>query len=733
MDGRGCERTLEEGYGGIVSEDRMLLSNRYEIGRLLGRGGMAEVYLARDTRLHRTVALKVLRSDLARDPHFQERFRREAQSAAGLNHPTIVGVYDTGEDHRTEPTGEEVTIPYIVMEYVEGDTLRSFISAENPMSEQRACAIMGGVLGALQYSHDAGIVHRDIKPGNIMITKNNEVKVMDFGIARAVSEATAAMTQTQAVMGTAQYLSPEQARGQQVDARSDVYSAAVVLYELLTGRPPFTGDSPVSIAYQHVRETPVVPSTYNPNISKFMDAVVLHGLAKDREVRYQSASDFAKDITDAAAGREPRILGTLAAGAAGPASAEAATQVLSPTEFENTTAFQDQETQVIPTHTAPMAPSAPAAAAVASPTPQGPRSALDEIAPEEEKKRHVGAWVAGLILLLLIVAGAAWWFIAQQNREPEQVGVPSVVGMAENDAKRTLTEAGLTPKFTEKASTEVDEGLVISTDPEAKAQVVKGSTVNVVVSSGPDSASVPKLEGLTKDEAQKALEDAGFTMTVAGTEDSTEFDKDVVIRSEPGDGASAPQGSAVKVWISSGQLTVPSVVGFTQADAEQALKDAGFEVTVASREAKDGETVGTVLEQTPADGTAMKGSTVRLVVAAEAGPVTIPNVVGQTLEEARTRLSVPELNLGTQVQEEFSPTVEKGRVIRTDPEVNSEVKSGSSVTIIVSKGPEPTPTPTPTATTTPAAPSVTPVDGEGNGNGNGNGAGNGRGRGNGGN
>lgn len=714
----------------------MLLSNRYEIGRLLGRGGMAEVYLARDTRLHRTVALKVLRSDLARDPHFQERFRREAQSAAGLNHPTIVGVYDTGEDHRTEPAGEEVTIPYIVMEYVEGDTLRTFISAENPMSEQRASAIMTGVLSALEYSHKAGIVHRDIKPGNIMITKNNEVKVMDFGIARAVSESTAAMTQTQAVMGTAQYLSPEQARGQQVDARSDVYSAAVVLYELLTGRPPFTGDSPVSIAYQHVRETPVAPSTYNPNINKYMDTVVLHGLAKDRELRYQSAADFAKDISDAAAGREPRILGAMAAGAAGAASAEAATQVLSPSEFEESRSFQDQETQVIPAHTAPLASSATPSPGAASPAPQSERTAIDEVAPEEEKKHHVGAWIAALLLLLLIVAAAAWWFIAQQNREPEQVSVPSVVGMAESDAKQTLTDAGLTPQFSEQASTEVDEGLVMSTDPEADAQVAKGSTVNVVVSSGPDAANVPKLEGLTKEEAKKALEDAGFSMTVAGTEDSADFDKDVVLRSEPGEGASAPQGSTVNVWVSSGEVSVPSVVGFSQADAEQALKDAGFDVTVAGREAKDGETVGNVLEQTPAEGTATKGSTVRLVVAAEAGPVAIPNVVGQTLEEARTRLSDPNLNLGTQVTEEFSDSVEKGRVIRTDPEVNSEVKSGSSVTIVVSKGPEPTPAPEPNpeAPTTPEAPPTpAPTGPPGNGNGNGNGNGHGQGPGNGGN
>src|SRR5699024_9699972 len=276
-----CRQRHEDGCG--VSEENVVLGGRYTLGRVLGQGGMAEVFLAEDVRLHRTVAVKVLRSDLARDSDFQERFRREAQSAAALNHPSIVAVYDTGEEHQTTITGADVTIPYIVMEYVRGDTLHEFIDPEDPMDAGQAGEIMGALLSALEYSHRAGIVHRDIKPGNVMINDAGHVKVMDFGIARAIADAASAMPPTQAVMGTAQYLSPEQARGQLVDARSDIYSAACVMYELLTGRPPFTGDTPVSIAYQHVREEPLAPSAYNPAITPAMDAVILTGLAKDRD------------------------------------------------------------------------------------------------------------------------------------------------------------------------------------------------------------------------------------------------------------------------------------------------------------------------------------------------------------------------------------------------------------------------------------------------------------------
>ncbi len=274
-----------------------LLGGRYELDGVVGRGGMAEVYRARDLRLDRIVAVKTLREDLARDQTFQARFRREAQSAASLNHPSIVAVYDTGED--TSPTSH---VPFIVMEYVDGRTIRDLLRDDRRLLPERALEITDGVLRALDYSHRAGIVHRDIKPGNVMLNRQGEIKVMDFGIARAVADTQATMTQTAQVIGTAQYLSPEQARGERVDARSDLYSVGCLLYELLTGRPPFTGDSPVSIAYQHVREAPIPPSRVDPDLPDWADPIVLRAMEKDPADRYQSAADMRSDIQRALSG-----------------------------------------------------------------------------------------------------------------------------------------------------------------------------------------------------------------------------------------------------------------------------------------------------------------------------------------------------------------------------------------------------------------------------------------------
>lgn len=660
----------------------MHLGERYEIGRLLGRGGMAEVYLAHDKRLNRTVAVKVLRSDLARDEQFQERFRREAQAAAGLNYPAIVGVYDTGEDHRTEATGEEVTIPFIVMEYVEGETLRSYISEEEPMSERRASEIMAGVLGALEYSHKAGIVHRDIKPGNVMITKSGAVKVMDFGIARAVAESTAAMTQTQAVMGTAQYLSPEQARGQQVDARSDVYSAAVVLYELLTGRPPFTGDSPVSIAYQHVRETPLAPSTFNPNISPTMDAVVLKGLTKDRDHRYQSAAEFSRDIAAVAAGREPLAL------AAGAASDEAATAMLSPSDYP-TEVVGDQSTQLIPTHTTTLAPTALSPAAT-----DGPGDELEE---EQKDRGKILIWVLAAIALLA-VAAAAWWLLFGSDRAPAEVAVPNVVGQTEAEARTILTEAKLEPKFEQAPSTEVEDGKVISTDPAEGTTVAAGSTVTVQVSTGPKAATMPDITGKTREEAEAILAEQGLTLKIEGTEDIDGVARNTIGRTDPTQGATVNEGDTVSAWLSSGRVKVPSLSGLTESAARDELGRVNLGVSVTYRY-EEGQTVGTVLEQNPtADTVVDPESTVRIVVAGEPGPVTVPNVTGQSLSNAEQAMSAA--GFGITPVEEFSDTVAAGRVIRTDPGANAEAERGATVTIVISKGPENSPSPTPTGETT---------------------------------
>src|SRR5690349_8701773 len=305
-----------------VSDSPRVLGNRYEVGELLGRGGMAEVHLGRDARLGRAVAIKLLRVDLARDSTFQARFRREAQSAAALNHPAIVAVYDTGEEQVVESGGGVFNLPYIVMEHVEGRTLRDVLSEGHHLDVDSALDIITGVLTALEYSHRIGIVHRDIKPANVMLTPNGDVKVMDFGIARAMSDASSAMTQTQAVIGTAQYLSPEQARGETVDARSDLYSAGCLLYELLTGRPPFVADSPVAVAYQHVREEPQPPSAHNPAVPEAVDRIVLHALAKDRETRYQTADEFRADIEAALSGRPVSAYAAGAGAAAGAATTQ---------------------------------------------------------------------------------------------------------------------------------------------------------------------------------------------------------------------------------------------------------------------------------------------------------------------------------------------------------------------------------------------------------------------------
>src|SRR5215213_3146730 len=301
-----------------VNDKPRVLGNRYEVGELLGRGGMAEVHVGRDTRLGRVVAIKLLRTDLARDATFQARFQREAQSAAALNHPAIVAVYDTGEEQVVESGGGVVSLPYIVMEYVEGRTLRELMHDGRPLDVDTALEVTARVLSALEYSHRAGIVHRDIKPANVMMTTNGDVKVMDFGIARAIADSSSTMTQTQAVIGTAQYLSPEQARGETVDARSDLYSAGCLLYEVLTGRPPFVADSPVAVAYQHVREEPLAPSSFAPSVPQEVDAIVMHALVKDRAGRYQTADEFREDVDAVLSGRRVRAaaLGSVGAGPA---------------------------------------------------------------------------------------------------------------------------------------------------------------------------------------------------------------------------------------------------------------------------------------------------------------------------------------------------------------------------------------------------------------------------------
>ncbi|MDN6328704.1 MAG: Stk1 family PASTA domain-containing Ser/Thr kinase [Brachybacterium sp.] len=729
-----------------MSEDNVVLGGRYRLGRILGTGGMAEVFLAQDTRLHRTVAVKVLRSDLARDSSFQERFRREAHSAASLNHPSIVAVYDTGEEQQTTITGAEVTIPYIVMEYVEGDTLREHIDPEHPMDAQQAGEIMAALLSALEYSHRAGIVHRDIKPGNIMINEAGAVKVMDFGIARAIADATSAMTATQAVMGTAQYLSPEQARGQLVDARSDIYSAACVMFEMLTGRPPFTGDTPVSIAYQHVREDPHPPSAYTPAISPALDAVILTGLTKDREQRYPSAVAFSRDIAAVVSGRAPTLVG----GAVPTGDDPAATTVLGPV---------GDATEALPAMSAAGAATAGGLRAQnwnggSAPTPStGPLAlhpATEEAVVQEDEDHRRPWWLIVLVILAVLGLVAAALAVFQPwNQGPEEVAVPSIVGETEEDASALLEDAGLEGEFVQIESQEVEAGTVISAEPGEGEEIPVGSTVEVTVSGGPEAADVPDVTDMPREEAVAQLEDAGFVPEYVDSEDKQRVERGIVTRTQPAAGTAAQRGDTVQIWDATGSFRVPDVRRTDIESATEILEDIGFTVDVTER--PDGENAaGTVLEQSPqGDTSATIGSEISLIVAAPEGPVSVPNVTGQPLADAQNTLA--EAGFGHTDSTESSDSVAEGRVIRTEPGANDDVDSGSDIHIVVSSGPEPTPTeepsepsespePTPTESesespspseTTEDPPSDEPGNGQGN-DGQGNlGRGNGKGNGNG--
>jgi len=544
-----------------------LLGGRYEIGETLGYGGMAEVHRGRDTRLGRDVAVKVLRADLARDTAFQSRFKREAQNAASLNHPAIVAIYDTGE----EPASD-TSQPYIVMEYVEGRTLREVLNEEQRLLPRRALEITADVCAALEFSHRNGIVHRDIKPANVMLTAGGAVKVMDFGIARAVTSASATMTQTSAVIGTAQYLSPEQARGESVDARSDVYSTGCLLYELLVGQPPFTGDSPVSVAYQHVREDPVPPSELNADVSPAVDAVVLKALAKNPANRYQSAAEMRADLLRAANGQ--------------------------PVEATPVLPF-DERTQAY----APVGAAAGAADA----------TTLLRRPEEDRRRRRWLAWALLALLLALVFLGAVLLTKSILGNKPTMVPVPDVTGQPKAQAIQTLESRGFKVQETDVNQSDANAGKVIQQLPLGGKQEPYGSTVTITVDLGKKKAVVPQLIGLPQDSAMNALQQAGLQGTVKVVPSSK--DKGVVVDASPKPGATVDAGSTVTLSVADGKVAVPDVVGSAQADAQNTLQSAGFQVSVTQQQTSAAQP-GTVLSESPKAGTrADRGSAVTIVVA----------------------------------------------------------------------------------------------------------------------
>jgi beta-lactam-binding protein with PASTA domain/tRNA A-37 threonylcarbamoyl transferase component Bud32 len=588
------------------------VGGRYELSELLGRGGMAEVRRAVDQRLGRSVAVKQLRADLAVDPTFQARFRREAQSAAGLNHPTIVAVYDTGEE--IDPLSG-VSIPYIVMELVEGPTLRDVLREGRKILPERALELAQGVLEALSYSHKAGIVHRDIKPANVMLTPNGGVKVMDFGIARAVADTSATMTQTAAVIGTAQYLSPEQARGETVDARSDLYSTGCLLYELLAGRPPFVGDSPVSVAYQHVREAPVPPSQLDPEITPEIDAVVLKALAKDPDDRYQSAAEMKADIARLLSGEQ--------------------------TTAQRTTAV------------VPMAAGAMAANAYDTPTHvAGPPTILPpeeleegEYEEEEPQKSRVGLaiLIGALIVLALGLGGWALYRVLNPADTVAKVEVPSVLGYNEQQARDQLSARNLQVEVKKTNADEESKGTITAQDPVGGTEVAENSTVTITLNEGPKTGTIPdNLVGQDVDEVENALDDLKFSnvSTVAAKSEDSDTQPGEVISISPKEGSTVPLDSKITVRYATGKSEVPNFEGLTRAAAIREARDAGFgEPQFSQRESS--KPAGTVIAQDPDAGATVDRDTRIQLTLATAPPPSPPPTTEPPTEPPTTSTAPP--------------------------------------------------------------------------------------------
>ncbi|HTI22789.1 MAG TPA: Stk1 family PASTA domain-containing Ser/Thr kinase [Kutzneria sp.] len=602
-----------------------LLSNRYELGETLGYGGMSEVHKGRDVRLGRDVAVKVLRADLARDPQFQERFRREAQNAAALNHPAIVAVYDTGETKT-----EYGPLPYIVMEYVDGRTLRDIVKTQGPLTGKRAMEVMADVCAALDFSHRHGIIHRDVKPANIMITKTGAVKVMDFGIARAIHDGQAAVTQTAAVIGTAQYLSPEQARGEAVDARSDVYAAGCVLFELMTGQPPFTGDSPVAVAYQHVREEPPAPSSVNPQVTPALDSIVLKAMAKGPANRYQSAAEMRADLVRVLSGQRPSAPAVMSA--------------------EERTAFMGNgngaRTQVVTGRHRP---------APASEEPE--YDAYDFEADEEAERRarrKRALTIAGVVLICIAVLALAAWlttmFLGGNNsNSANNAEVPKVTGMQLPAAQQSIRDKGfVNPTVTyvpcgasvdgsAPTCTTDQVGNVISQDPQS-GTVAKTTSIKLVVGKAPNTFALPDELGKSQDDATKDLQSRKLVVSPTTTTEVVQDSKLIgkVSSTSPPSGSPVAEGATITLVIGKGPdlVDVPDQTGQPFDVAKSNLESAGFKVsksTKSSTQPKD-----QVLSQNPT-GKAAPNSTVTLTVSL-GDQFTMPNLTGLTVSAAQSKL-----------------------------------------------------------------------------------------------
>ncbi|NUP77764.1 MAG: Stk1 family PASTA domain-containing Ser/Thr kinase [Nonomuraea sp.] len=642
-------------------EEPRRLGGRYELGQVLGRGGMAEVYLAHDTRLGRTVAVKTLRADLARDPSFQARFRREAQSAASLNHPAIVAVYDTGEDYI-----DGVSIPYIVMEYVDGSTLRELLHSGRKLLPERAMEMTVGILQGLEYAHRSGIVHRDIKPANVMLTRNGQVKVMDFGIARAMGDSGMTMTQTAAVIGTAQYLSPEQAKGEQVDARSDLYSTGCLLYELLTVRPPFVGDSPVAVAYQHVREEAQAPSVFDPEITPEMDAIVLKALVKDPNYRYQSADEMRMDI-EACLDGQP-VAATAAMGSVGYGGYG---------DDQPTTALRSADggaTSMLP----PMNPD------------DGGYGYDDRPDRRRQKKSNTSTILlvlAGILVLVGAILIGKWAFSGNGGVGNDTVAVPNLISQTEADAKQLLTNSDLkVGNIKRQPCDDQSKGNVCSQDPGKNSDVKKGTTVDFVVSTGAPKVAVPDVRGLTIDKAKSQLEDKGFKV-----EQKTQVSDQtagIVLSQDPAGDSEQEKGSTITLTVAKAaeKSVVPDVSGKSCDEAKAQMTANNLTGNCTEVDTQDPNLVGKVVSTDPQAGTQVKKNSavnIQIGKAQQNQQTQVPsNLQGQKLKDVKNALQQAGLQVGNIQGSQDDNAI----VVTSDPAPGSTVNQGSTVNLVTVGG-----------------------------------------------
>lgn len=654
-----------------------LAGGRYQLGQLIGRGGMAEVHVALDTRLGRTVAVKIMRADLANDDIFLARFRREAHAVAQMNNPNIVNIYDSGEELVSSESGDTERLPYIVMEYVKGQTLRDIIKVNGALSQRDCEQVLLGVLNALDYSHRMGIIHRDIKPGNIMISEQGVVKVMDFGIARALDDSAATMTQSQGVVGTAQYLSPEQARGETVDMRSDLYSAGCVLYEMLTGRPPFTGDSAVAIAYQHVSEVATPPSAVVPGLPKMWDSICAKAMAKDRQNRYATASEFKTDILTYMNGGVP------AAAAFNPLTDLSNMKARKEAERDLPTTPvepQQQPTQAFNPVTGQFEQIPPANGANSAALQSRAQQRAAAAKAKKRKKIIIGSVIA-VLAVALVGAGVVFAMSGAPNKSAEdKVTIPEVcnASTSKDNIKLKLETLGL--KMTEKQDTDSTEpeGTCTKMSPDAGSKVAKGSAVKVWFSAGPQSTQVPDVKERSQEEARSILESAGFKVNATvRTEDSADIAKDMVTKTDPAAGQSVPKGTTITIYVSSGMTTVPSNLVGQSKDSVLQQYEGRFSFTV-EQESSDTVEAGLITRVSPDSGSSIaQGGSITIWVSTGKEKVAVPNIAAGT-KYATAELMLKAVGLKAQANGPADPTAV---VVGIDPGAGAQVDVGSTVTI----------------------------------------------------